>query len=105
MTKITVEFPEKGGWRRVTTDLKRSTRSNWYFKVDDQVYVAGDRKAGTPILRKTGREWVQAGRIGQYRAFFIGPSDAQTYREYLNSPQGRENSRKLLESIMNKRLK
>jgi len=99
--KVTLEWigVQPKTWMQAKVDLHYSAMNNNFVKHrkdgEDiaKVYVFKDCKAGTPVVTKIGKEWVEVGRIDISGNVFLGTKEQLSYAEYNRTPEALESSR------------
>lgn len=94
-TKVTIER-QLGTYRWTATDADCgiSRNGNCYARHDGHVYVWARFQDGIPVFSRVDGQWKRVGRMTRFREVFLGAG--QSYREYQDSPEGLEASKKAL---------
>ena len=100
--KCTLEFlTGVKTWRTVQVQVGFSRNGNNVAKYDGKIYVWKNMREGETVLSLVGKKWVKAGRI-TYDTVFIGSDYEMSYSEYLYSDEGMKESKRMLDSLINR---
>jgi hypothetical protein len=100
--KATLEFlTGVKTWQTVKVSVSYSRNGNNVAKHDGKIYVYKTMKEGEKVLSLVNGKWVTVGRV-THGSVFIGSELEMSYSEYLYSPEGMAESKRMLEGLVNR---
>jgi len=100
--KATLEFlTGVKTWQTVRVQVSYSRNGNNVAKYDGKIYVWKTMREGEKVLSLVDKKWVKVGRV-THGSVFIGSELEMSYSEYLYSPEGMAESKRMFEGLVNR---